>query len=84
MFFFRLDTQSPGISIHAAKYSSEDAAQMVEYVQAVVHFNKKYQPYKKALRSLKKLETEKEAMEKELVELGKPDEFVKFEEVVRH
>ena len=84
LFFFRLDTQSPGISIHAAKYSSEDAAQMVEYVQAVVHFTKKYQPYKKALRSLKKLETEKEAMEKELVELGKPDEFVKFEEVVRH
>ena len=57
---------------------------MVEYVQAVVHFTKKYQPYKKALCSLKKLETEKEAMEKELVELGKPDEFVKFEEVVRH
>lgn len=74
----------PGISIHAAKYSSEDAAQMVEYVQSVVHFTKKYQPYKEALRSLKKLETEKEAMEKELAEMGKPDEFVKFEEVVRH
>ena len=49
-----------GITLQAAKYSSEDAAQIVEYIQLVVQFSKKYQPYKKTLQILEGLKIEKE------------------------
>lgn len=49
-----------GITLQAAKYSSEDAAQIVEYIQLVVQFSKKYQPYQKTLQILEGLRIEKE------------------------
>jgi len=46
--------------LQAAKYSSEDAGQIVEYIQLVVQFSRKYQPYKRNLQILESLKQDKE------------------------
>ena len=58
----RGDTTSrgAGITVQAARYSSEDAAQIVEYIQLVVQFSKRYQPYQKTLQILEGLKIDKE------------------------
>ena len=57
------DKRQIGVTLAAARYSSEDAAQVVEYIQAVIDFAKKIKPYKKAVQSLKKLKEEMEILE---------------------
>ena len=52
------------MTLAAARYSSEDAAQVVEYIQAVIDFSKKSKPYHKAKETLKELKIEREKMEK--------------------
>ena len=54
------DEKNVGISLQAAKYSSEDAGQIVEYIQLVLQFSRKYQPYKKTLQILESLKQDKE------------------------
>lgn len=65
------------MTLAAARYSSEDAAQVVEYIQAVVDFSRKSKPYLHALQTLKKLKSEMEKIENREVErsLTKQDEI---------
>lgn len=60
MIVFFSDERNTGITLHAAKYSSEDAAQIVEYIQLVIQFSRKYQPYMKSVQMLEGLKQEKE------------------------
>lgn len=53
-----------GITITAAKYSSEDAAVLVEYTVALVEYTSRYHPYKKACDTLEELMTEREEDER--------------------
>ena len=46
------------MSLAAAQYSSEDAAQVVEYIQAVIDVTRKSIPYKTAMQALVKLNQE--------------------------
>ncbi|XP_048577711.1 dynein axonemal heavy chain 8 isoform X3 [Nematostella vectensis] len=58
-----------GITIAAAKYSSEDAAVLVEYAIALVEYTRLYNPYRKAMMYLDELQREKEENEqRELME----------------
>ena len=52
-----------GITISAARYSSEDAAVLVEYVISIVEYTRRCGPLKQALDSLNQLEAEKEKIQ---------------------
>ena len=54
-----------GITIAAAKYSSEDAAVLVEYTVAIVEYTRLYKPYRKASDYLQDLLREQEEDEKQ-------------------
>jgi len=49
----------PGITISAARYSSEDAAVLVEYVISIVEYTRLCGPLKHAIDHLQQLETER-------------------------
>ena len=66
-----------GVTLAAARYSSEDAAQVVEYIQAVIDFTRKSKPYQKAVQSLKELKEEMEIIENKEMERN----LIKAEEV---
>ena len=59
-----LERKAQGITLAAAKYSSEDAAILVEYIISLVEYTRLYKPYKKALEYLEELIREKEEDEK--------------------
>ena len=72
-----------GITLQAARYSSEDAAQIVEYVQLVIQFTRKYTPYTRTLESLNFLKKEKEDEEESLMKVhNKSNEEEKNVEVI--
>ena len=48
----------------AARYSSEDAVILVEYVLSLLEYTKKYKPYKKVLDYIAELSAEQEEHEK--------------------
>ena len=54
-----------GITIAAAKYSSEDAAVLLEYAVAIVEYTRLYKPYRKACDYLQDLLREHEEDEKQ-------------------
>ncbi|XP_068697910.1 dynein axonemal heavy chain 8-like [Montipora foliosa] len=54
------DRRPQGITITAAKYSSEDAAVLVEYTVALVEYTRLYKPYRKANDYLQELLREQE------------------------
>ena len=56
--------KAQGITIAAARYSSEDAAVLVEYTVALMEYTNLYKPYSKALNYLEELIQEKEEDEK--------------------
>lgn len=68
-----------GLSLQAARYSSEDAAQIVEYVQLVIQFTRKYRPYHRTLQTLKSLKAVKKEEEESMLKV----ENVKTEEEKR-
>ena len=51
------------VTLAAARYSSEDAAQVVEYIQAVIDYSRRSKPYQQAVQSLKELKEEMEVIE---------------------
>lgn len=63
-YSFFLERKAQGITLAAAKYSSEDAAVVVEYIISLVEYTRLYKPYKKALEYLEDLIKEKEEDEK--------------------
>lgn len=52
-----------GITISAARYSSEDAAVLVEYVISIVEYTKRCGPLKQALDTLDLLKQERERIQ---------------------
>ena len=54
-----------GITTSAAKYSSEDAAVLVEYTVALVEYTRLYKPYRKACDYLEELVKEREEDERQ-------------------
>ena len=54
-----------GITTSAAKYSSEDAAVLVEYTVALVEYTRLYKPYRKACDYLDELLKEREEDDKQ-------------------
>lgn len=59
-----LERKVQGITIAAAKYSSEDAAVLVEYIIALVDYTRLYKPYNKAMEYLEELMRLKEEDER--------------------
>ena len=55
---------SLGITVTAARYSSEDAVILVEYVLSLLEYTKRYAPYKKVLDYITELSAEQEEHEK--------------------
>ncbi len=55
---------SLGITVTAARYSSEDAVILVEYVLSLLEYTKRYAPYKKVLDYIAELSAEQEEHEK--------------------
>ncbi|XP_028415382.1 dynein heavy chain 8, axonemal-like isoform X2 [Dendronephthya gigantea] len=55
---------SVGITVTAARYSSEDAVILVEYVLSLLEYTKKYKPYRKVLDYIAELSAEQEEHEK--------------------
>lgn len=66
---------SHGITVVAARYSSEDAVILVEFVLSLLQYTKKYRPYRKVLDYLHELRKEQEENEKigEEEQLGEQD-----------
>ena len=58
------ESKQQGISLQAARYSSEDAASIMEYVQQVVHYTLKYRPYIQTVELLASLKAEKLHLER--------------------
>ena len=52
-----------GITVNAARYSSEDAVILVEYVLAVLEYTKQYKPYKKIRDYIESLTAEQDEHE---------------------
>ena len=68
-YFYLFEERQQGlITLQAARYSSEDAAQIVEYVQLVIHFTRKYRPYQRTMKVLSALRIEKEEEEQNLLD----------------
>nr|CAB3238692.1 dynein heavy chain 8, axonemal-like [Phallusia mammillata] len=61
-----------GITISAARYSSEDAAVLVEYVISIVEYTRLCGPLKHAIEHLQQLETEKDKIQQAEIEEQKP------------
>ena len=59
-YFLHIEKKQTGVTLAAARYSSEDAAQVVEYIQAVIDYTVKSKPYRKAVQTLKELKNEME------------------------
>lgn len=70
------DRKPQGITITAAKYSSEDAAVLVEYTVALVEYTRLYKPFRKANDYLQQLLREQE----DGVKQREADETVQLEE----
>ena len=63
------------------RYSSEDAAQVVEYIEAVIDFIRKNKPHKQAIKLLKDLKNEVELREHRQLERKLTQESEKEDEV---
>ena len=63
------------------RYSSEDAAQVVEYIEAVIDFVRKNKPHKQAIKLLKDLKNEVELREHRQLERKLTQESEKENEV---
>lgn len=70
-----------GISLQAARFSSEDAAQIVEYVQKVIYFTRKYKPYIRTKNQLNKLKVQKKEKEEKLMQANLKEENEKLKSV---
>eukprot|EP00794_Sanderia_malayensis_P000407 gene407-1042_t len=70
------DKKNLGLSLAAARYSSEDAAHLVEYCQAVIEFTRKNKPYLNAKKVLKDLQDEKELIDSAKSEKKKEEEII--------
>lgn len=81
---FQTERKVQGITTTAAKYSSEDAAVLVEYTVALVEYTRLYKPYKKACDYLEDLLKEREEDEKqaELASQAKEHEMEKVSEAL--
>ena len=55
---------SQRITTTAARYSSEDAVILVEYVLSLLEYTKRYKPYKKVLDYITELSAEQEEQER--------------------
>ncbi len=80
-FVVFLDKKNFGLTLAAARYSSEDAAQLVEYCQAVIDFTRKNKPYLNAKKVLHDLQDELEIIEAKNLERKKEEEIIKEDEV---
>ena len=81
---FETERKVQGITTTAAKYSSEDAAVLVEYTVALVEYTRLYKPYKKACDYLEELLKEREEDERqaELESQAKEHETEKVREAL--
>ncbi len=69
------------MTLAAARYSSEDAAQLVEYCQSVIEFTRRNKPYRNALKVLHDLQDELEVIENKKSERQKEDSIIQEDEV---
>ncbi|CAK8694917.1 unnamed protein product [Clavelina lepadiformis] len=73
-------TTAPGITISAARYSSEDAAVLVEYVISIVEYTRRCGPLKQAMDYMQQLETEREKIQ--LAEIDEQNPALKTDDGV--
>lgn len=65
MFFLCLERRhSYAITTTAARYSSEDAVILVEYVLSLLEYTKRYKPYRKVIDYITELAVEQEEHER--------------------
>lgn len=64
-YVIQTERKPQGITTTAAKYSSEDAAVLVEYTVALVEYTRLYKPYRKACDYLEELLKEREEDERQ-------------------
>ena len=77
MWLSRDCVAASGITISAARYSSEDAAVLVEYVISIVEYTKRCGPLKQALETLDFLKQERDKIYLNEIEDQKVSEFLR-------
>ena len=81
--FYLSDNRLGGITVTAARYSSEDVVILVEYVLALLHYTEQFKPYKKIVDYLTNLYAEQESRENSppMFDKTSSDEFIEEDQV---